>query len=135
MQRIDHVGLVVRDLDQASDFLRQVLGCSIERGQRDQIGQRVELLRSNEIEFELIEHLHPIAVGHFREDGADCQFHHLAVEVADIAITKSELTAKGVKFDPEDAVVSDIPNRGRRSTLFTSPETSGGLIYQFVQYL
>lgn len=135
MQRIDHVGLVVRDLDQTSNFLQQVLGFVVERGQRDKIGERVELLRSNEIEFELIEHLHPIATGRFSEDGADCQFHHLAVEVEDIASTKERLSAAGVRFNPGDVTVSEIPNRGMRSTLFTSPETSGGLIYQFVQYL
>jgi catechol 2,3-dioxygenase-like lactoylglutathione lyase family enzyme len=135
VNRVDHIGLAVRDLDVTGGFLRDVLGYAFERGQRDLVGQGVELLRSDEIEYELLEHLHPMVVGRFQEDGDDCQFHHLCVEVDDLEATMERLRAKGVQFTTPRASVSEIPNRGRRSTVFTVPETSGDLMFQFVQYL
>lgn len=134
MQRIDHVGFIVRDLDRASDLLRDILGFTVEFEQRDGVGHRVELFRSGEVSVELIEDLHPLVAGSFREGAENCQFHHVAVEVGDIAVTMESLARKGVQFNSATATVSTMPNGRERSTVFTLAETTGGVIYQFIQF-
>ena len=124
----------MRDLEGASVVLREVLGFVVERVRREQIGQRVELLRAGEVGVELIEHLHPIAAGRFREDGDDCQLHHIAVEVEDITLTIEEMASKGVQFSSSAATVSKTPNGRERSSIFTLPKTTGGVTYQLIQF-
>ncbi len=132
--RIDHVGVLVADLDAARAFARDVLGLgepladfrAEEHGLSGAFfalgAGRLEVLRFDE-------------PGDRLPPGETARIDHVAVEVDDLDAEAARLAAHGVEFQgPLDPALVDAPIelRGRRH-LWTRPETSGGFRLQLVE--
>jgi methylmalonyl-CoA/ethylmalonyl-CoA epimerase len=129
LKRIDHVGVVVEDLDQASRFVGEVLGLEQTASRSDPIrGNRVAFFRCGETEIELIEWTDPEERSH-RLGEARARIEHIAIEVDDLAATLRELGDRGVR-----TAGSELRTPAGVS-LFSAPESTAGIGLQFIQRL
>ncbi len=133
--KIDHVGVLVEDLEQAKTFAREVLGLGDPAAEFEAPdhglagaffglgGGRLEL-------FTLV------GAGADRlPAGATARVDHIAVQVADLDAERERLSAHGVRFTGPDGstqVDEPIALRGARH-LWTDPETSGGYRLQLIE--
>ena len=132
--RLDHIGVLVADLDAACAFARDVLGLgdAVSEFRADEYGLsgaffdlqtgRLEMLRFDE-------------PGDRLPPGVTTRIDHIAVEVDDLDAEVERLSAHGVQFhgplDPAP-IETPIELRGRRH-LWTRPETSGGFMIQLIE--
>jgi methylmalonyl-CoA epimerase len=127
---IDHVAIVVADLDEALTLYTQTLGFSIVY--RETIAdQGVEAvgLRTGDAVIELLRPLDedsPIA--RFRGT-AQTRLHHTAYRVADIVGELARLRAKGVRL------IDEHPRNGAHGNLiaFLHPKSTGGVLIELCQ--
>lgn len=131
LDRLDHVGIAVEDLDGALSFYERTF--KITAAHR-------ELLADHQIEVALldlggshVELLQPLragsAVGRFLEKHGP-GLHHVAYRVEDIVATLTELSEAGVEL------VDPVPRRGVRDTkiAFLHPRSVGGVLTEIVEY-
>lgn len=128
--KIDHVAVVVKDLDAAIQLYTQTLGFHIVYRETvaDQGVEAVGLEAGDSI----IELLRPLdessAVARFRGD-AQSKLHHTAYRVDDIEETLVELRAKGVRL------IDERPRKGAHGNqiAFIHPTSSGGVLIELCQ--
>jgi methylmalonyl-CoA/ethylmalonyl-CoA epimerase len=128
LKRIDHVGIVVDDLECVGRFLVETLGLELTRRSDDvATGARTEFYRCGDGSIELIELADPEARA--RRLGSDrARVEHVAIEVEDIGATGAGLADRGIRTTTRE------PRRtGPNRSLFTEPETTGGFVLQFLQ--
>ena len=132
--RIDHIGVLVADLDAAQTFARDVLG----------LGEPLNEFRAED--YGLSGAFYGLGTGRlevFRFDepgdrlppGETTRIDHVAVEVDDLDAEMERLRGHGVEFQgPLDPSPIDAPVelRGRRH-VWTRPETSGGFTLQLIE--
>ena len=112
IQRLHHTGLVVRDLNEAVTFYRDVVGLDVlseyERqgeGVDQVIGYQNAHLRATTLGFrddhilELIQYVHPRSAARPTEERSVLGAAHLAFQVDDIQATFEELSAGGRSDD------------------------------------
>jgi catechol 2,3-dioxygenase-like lactoylglutathione lyase family enzyme len=125
LRRVHHIGVMVANLELSGAFLVSVLGFA--RGERV---EREELLawffRAGDVLVELV-WLRDAKAREARLGGSPALLDHLAIEVDDLAKTLAALRAEGVVVATPPLVTSAY------ATVFTKPESSGGLRYQFVE--
>jgi methylmalonyl-CoA/ethylmalonyl-CoA epimerase len=123
-KRIDHVGIVVDDLESARNFVRDVLGFSFDR--EVSIPGRLEAIffRCGDAGVELIEIRDPL-LREERLGSASARVEHVAVEVDDVSDAVETLQRSGVEMTSSTPSVI-----GPTRSYFTRPETSDGVIYQ-----
>lgn len=128
-KRIHHIGIVVDNLGDAVSFLTDTVGLEVtqtldvpERG-----GLKAAFLPWGNAEIELIELSERDARRTRLGEGA-ARIEHIAIEVDDLAATAAELAAKGVGFTTEQPLAA-----AGMTFLFTRPETTDGVMYQFIQ--
>lgn len=127
---IDHIAIVVKDLEAAQRLYTQVLGFKeIYREVIYEQGVEALGLEAGESSVELLlplDEQSPIA--RFRGD-APTRLHHTAYRVADIDAKLSELKAKGVKLIDERA------REGANGNLiaFLHPKATGGVLIELCQ--
>lgn len=127
---IDHVAIVVRDLDAALGLYTETLGFSVVY--RETIAdQGVEAvgLRSGDAVIELLRPLSedsPIA--RYRGD-AETRLHHTAYRVADLRAELARLKAAGVRLIDEE------PRRGAHGNriAFLHPKSTAGVLIELCQ--
>ena len=132
VKRIDHVAMVVRDLDTALRFYRDTLGIMPSRVlDFPQEGVRIAFLPlggANGSEIELLEPMNPEgSVARFLEQRGG-GLHHICLEVPDIDRALSELRAAGAQ------VLDETPRptaEGRG--IFLHPKGTGGVLLELVQ--
>jgi methylmalonyl-CoA/ethylmalonyl-CoA epimerase len=129
LTRIHHVGVVVRDLEQAYGFWRDVLGLPVHKVATvaDQ-GVRAALLTIGESEIELLEPLSPSSgIGKFlakRGEG----LHHICYATEDVAAALEEARAKGVRL------IDEKPRPGLAGTIcFLHPASTHGVLVEYAQ--
>lgn len=127
--RLDHVGIVVDDLDEAKRFLGEVLGLPLrqESGSGSATGVRTAFFRCGEVEVEVLEMLDPERRRQRLGDGCQARIEHLAIEVDDLEATMAALRALGVE-GPQAAL-----QLSGRAVWPTRAETSDGVVYHFTQ--
>lgn len=126
---IDHVGLLVADLEEARRLYADVLGWTLERELRsEELGLDAAFFRpaGGGAMVELIEltvegKRAPVIAS--TAPGLD----HIAVRVDDLEATVAALAAEGIE------TTTGIFEIGGRRTAFTRPETSGGVVYQLLE--
>jgi methylmalonyl-CoA/ethylmalonyl-CoA epimerase len=125
--RIDHVGIVVRDLDATREFLERVTGMSLDRA-NDLPETRIRtafLGYGPGAQVELVE-LGNDAARERRLGDSQARVEHVAIEVDDLDAASAELRSMGVEFQ------SDTPSSGGPlRSLFSRPETTQGFVIQF----
>ncbi len=128
--RIDHLGLAVESLEEASRLYRDVLGLEC-NGTEDVVDQRVRvaLFQVGEVRIELLEPTDadsPIA--RFLEKRGP-GLHHVAYLVDDLTATLAALKSAGVRL------IDDAPRPGAHGMqiAFAHPKSTGGVLTEFCQ--
>ncbi len=133
--KLDHVGVLVQDLQQATAFARDVLGLGepATAFEAPEHGLAGAFFGLGEARLELFTISPPgdRAV----PEGAPAILDHIAVQVDDLDAEQERLSAMGVRFTgptTSQEVDASIELRGSRH-LWTDPATSGGYRLQLVQ--
>ena len=128
--KIDHIGIVVRDVNMAKNVYENLLNCEI-MGEEilEDRGLKVLFVKVGEVRIELIQ---PI-----REDSEVSKFlekrgegiHHIAFEVENIEETLKK--AKDMKLK----LINEEPKKGAHNTLvaFLHPKSTNGVLMELVQ--
>ena len=127
---IDHIGIAVKNIDEALDFWESSLGLKC-TGRETVEEQKVTtaFLPVNESEIELLEATSeesPIAK--FIEKKGD-GVHHIAFRVDDLEACLAELKANGVKL------IDETPRKGAGGAMiaFIHPKATGGILLELSQ--
>jgi methylmalonyl-CoA epimerase len=129
IKKIDHIAIVVEDLDRALGVYRDALGLTV-TGVREMPEQdvRMAFLPSGDSEIELLEPLSADSgIGKYlakRGEG----LHHICLEVDDIAATLADLKAKGSQL------IDEAPRQGAYGKIaFIHPKGAHGVLVELVQ--
>lgn len=128
--RLDHIGIAVRDLDQALAFYRDALGLDVEAPE-EVASQRVRahFVPVGEPALELLEATAPdSAIAKYVEKRGP-GIHHITLRVEDIAAALAQLKAKGVRL------VDEQPRPGAEGALvaFVHPASAHGVLVELKQ--
>ncbi|MFN8149946.1 MAG: methylmalonyl-CoA epimerase [Solirubrobacterales bacterium] len=130
LDRIDHVGVAVEDLDAALKLYEDALGMPmVHREVVEEQGVEAVLLDVGDGHVELLRPLGPdTPVGKYLAKKGP-GLHHVAYAVGDIKSTLEQLTAAGVEL------IDKTPRTGiRRSQVaFLHPKSTGGVLTEIVQ--
>jgi len=129
LTRIHHVGVVVRDLEQAYGFWRDVLGLPVHKvATVEDQGVRAALLTIGESEIELLEPLSPASgIGKFLAKLGE-GLHHICYATADVAGALDEARAKGVRL------IDEKPRPGLAGTIcFLHTSSTHGVLVEYAQ--
>jgi len=127
---IDHVAIVVRDLDATLDLYLNTLGfAQIYRETVEDQGIEAVGLQAGESVIELLRPLSedsPIA--RYRGE-AETKLHHTAYRVDDIVAKLADLKAKGVRL------IDETPRKGAHNNTiaFLHPKSTGGVLIELCQ--
>jgi methylmalonyl-CoA epimerase len=129
IKRIDHIAIVVENLDKALGVYRDALGMTVtaikEMPEQD---VKMAFLPSGDSEIELLEPLSAESgISKYlakRGEG----LHHICLEVDDIVATLAELKAKGAQL------IDETPKRGAYGKIaFIHPKGAHGVLVELVQ--
>ncbi|QGA53564.1 methylmalonyl-CoA epimerase [Sulfolobus sp. E5-1-F] len=136
VENLDHIGIVVEDIDEAIKFYQNIFGMKLIHYEViTERGIKVAFLVGEEKNETSIELLEPInhndmnnTVAKFLKNKGQ-GLHHLAVKVSDINKALEELTAKGLQL------VDTAPRKGARGHLvaFVHPKSVMGVPIELVQ--
>ncbi|MHB8762773.1 MAG: methylmalonyl-CoA epimerase [Deferrisomatales bacterium] len=132
LKKISHIGIAVRDIEEAAKFYTQALGLPL-GGIEEVPDQKVKVafLPIGEVRLELVQPTSPdSAVAKFLEKNGP-GIHHVAYHVDDTAAEVERLKAAGVQM------VDQQPRKGAHNTriAFVHPKASGGVLTELVQEL
>ncbi|MBI5552559.1 MAG: methylmalonyl-CoA epimerase [Desulfobacterales bacterium] len=128
--KIDHLGIAVNSIDQASNFWTKVLGLHFE-GSETVAEQKVTtaFFPVGESEVELLESTAPDGpvAKYIEKRGEGMQ--HIAFRVEDIEAALAELKAKGVRLIDEKPRIG----AGGAKIAFLHPKETGGVLVELCQ--
>lgn len=129
IKKIDHVAVVVEDIERALGVFRDALGLQSSQTQAlPEQGVTIAFLPVGESEIELLEPLGPDSgVARFlatRGEG----LHHICLEVEDIDAALAELKGKGLRLINETAVAGA---QGR--VAFIHPKSTHGVMVELLE--
>ena len=127
LQKIDHIGLAVKSLEEGVAFCEKVLGLPCE-GREEVPAQkvRVAFFRVGEARLELLEPLSPDSpVAKFLEKNGE-GLHHLAFRTNDLAAQMAQAVAAGGRL------INDQPLEGAHGKLvaFLHPKSAHGALLE-----
>jgi catechol 2,3-dioxygenase-like lactoylglutathione lyase family enzyme len=125
LRRIDHVGIVVRDLADPAELLG-ALGLELARANRNDESTG-HYFHCGDASIELIEVHDDEARARRLPEGTDAVIEHIAIEVDDLEAVHRTLTGRGV-----DVTWPPFPS-GDAMMIWTDAATSGGVQYQFLR--
>jgi methylmalonyl-CoA/ethylmalonyl-CoA epimerase len=131
IKKINHVAIVVQDLDAAMDFWQDALGLSLDHIEDvPSQASRVAFLPVGEGEVELVQPTdQDSGLAKYLEKRGE-GMHHLCVEVDDIEGMLDQLKANGVRLINEAPL--DLP--GRRMA-FVHPKAANGVLVELYEVL
>ena len=130
MEKLEHIGIAVKNLDQANALFAQLLGkphYKIEEVASE--GVKTSFFEVGGVKIELLEASRPDSpIAKFIEKRGE-GIHHLAFEVKDIAARVAEYADKG--FTPLNAE----PKAGadNKKICFLHPKTTGGVLVELCE--
>jgi methylmalonyl-CoA/ethylmalonyl-CoA epimerase len=130
IKKVDHIAVVVPNLDEATKFWVEALGLTLERVESvPREGVEVAFLPVGESEIELLQPTDPESgvARYLEKRGAG--LHHICLEVDDIAATLARLQAAGVPLINETANVSE----SGKQYAFVHPKGTGGVLVELYQ--
>ena len=143
IKRITEVGVVVRDLDQATTLFKDLLGAEVsELMTVERYNMHYRMCRVGKVDFELMA---PTAdtgvIADFLAKSGE-GLHHVAFAVDDLEDTMGTLGKKGVQFVShapmrEQLDVVDFAGRTFSNDIqftFTYPQSILGILFEFIQY-
>jgi methylmalonyl-CoA epimerase len=127
---IDHIAIVVKDLDAAIDLYTQTLGFTpLYRETIADQGVEAVGLQAGDSVIELLRPLDPNSpIARFRGD-AETKLHHTAYRVDDIETALADYKSKGVRL------IDERPRKGAHGNLiaFLHPKSTGGVLIELCQ--
>ena len=127
--KINHVAIVVQDIDAALSFWEQTFGLKLDHVE-DVPSQKskVAFLPLGESEIELVQPTtSDSGLANFLEKRGE-GMHHICIEVSDIDATLAELKSKGVRLINE--VPEELPGR---KMAFIHPKAANGVLVELYQ--
>lgn len=131
LEKIDHIGIAVKDLEKALCFYRDQVGlelAGIEEIEEQKV--KVAFLPVGESKLELLETTDPTGpVGTFIEKKGE-GFHHISFLVDDLETRLEQLKARGVEL------IDQKPRRGAGGAkiAFLHPRSTGGILIELCQH-
>ena len=129
IRKINHIGIVVGDIDEALKFWRDAMGIEISHiedvpSQKSQVA----FLPVGESEVELVKPTSDDsgAAKFLQERGGG--MHHLCLEVTDITTKLADLKVKGIRLINEEPIV--LPGR---KMAFIHPKSTGGVLVELYE--
>jgi len=126
LKRIDHVGVVVDDLEQARQFLAAI-GMRHNRDLEIPGRLRASFYACGEVEIEVLEISEPEERSR-RLGSASARIEHIAIEVDSLGKTVMDLTKLGVMPQTNAPVKLD-----KGLNYWTVAETCDGIVYQLIE--
>ena len=129
IKKINHVAIVVQDIDEALGFWRDQLGLELDHVEDvPSQASKVAFMPVGESEVELVQPTDPESgLGKYLEKRGE-GLHHLCIEVDDIEAMLDLLKGRGVRLINETPV--DLP--GRRMA-FIHPKAGNGVLIELYQ--
>jgi methylmalonyl-CoA/ethylmalonyl-CoA epimerase len=130
IKRINHIAIVVEDLDAALSFWRDALGLPLAKTEENP-GEQVDIafLPVGESEIELLKPTDPDSgIGKYLAKKGQ-GMHHVCIEVDDIDATMQRLTAHGVQMINESPRVREEGTR----YAFVHPKSAGGVLVELYE--
>jgi len=125
---IDHIGIIVADLDQASAKLRPLFGDPVRIKELPEVGLRVAEFRAANVVIELLQYAEGGAGFARRVMGERIGLNHISARVADVDRSIAELGATG--FAPMEG----FPRQGAHGRVaFFEPDAVTGLLFEVCQ--
>lgn len=130
MLKIEHLGIAVRNLEQANELFTKLLGSSsykLERVESESVSTSFFMVGTNKIE--LLESTNPdSAIAKFIEKKGE-GIHHIAFEVQDIHKEMERLKNEGF------TLLSEQPKKGADNKLicFIHPKSTQGVLIELCQ--
>jgi methylmalonyl-CoA/ethylmalonyl-CoA epimerase len=128
--KVDHIAIVVADLDESLAFWRDALGLPLQHTEVNEDEQvKIGFLQIGESKIELLEPTEPESgIGKYlAKRGAG--MHHFCIEVPDIEAHMERLRASGVELINETPKVN---SEGRRYC-FIHPKSAGGVLVELYE--
>jgi methylmalonyl-CoA/ethylmalonyl-CoA epimerase len=129
LKKIHHIGIVVRSIDAAYAFYRDILSLPVHKEDIIQNqGVKAALLTIGASEIELLEPIDPsTGVARFLERKGE-GLHHLCFETDDVARELATARTKGV------VLIDQHPRRGLAGLIcFLHPKASHGVLIEYAQ--
>ena len=128
--RVDHIAIVVPEIDSALHFWQEALGLLLEHV--EEISEQetaVAMLPVGESEVELVQPTSETSgmAQYMAKRGPG--LHHICFEVDDIEATLAELKAKGIRLINEEPVIGT----GGKKVAFVHPKSASGVLVELSQ--
>ena len=130
MEKIEHIGIAVRDIKKANEIFKSILGKSnykTEYVESEDVltsffelgGSKIELIESNQKDH---------AISKFIDNNMSA-IHHVAIKVNDIYLEISRIKKEGIR------VLNEIPKQGADNKLicFLHPKDTLGVLIELCQ--
>ena len=130
MLKINHIAIVVSDLEEAQNFWVQALGMPLQRVEQvESEAVKVAFLAAGEAEIELLQPTDEESgvARYLQKRGGG--LHHVCLEVADITATLERLLAYEIEL------INEMPrcNEQGRQYAFIHPRSTGGVLVELYQ--
>ncbi len=123
--RIDHIGIIVADLDQAAKALAPLFGAPSRTRTLDDAGLRIMELEAANVTIELLEYSGPNDGFARRVMGDALGLNHISARVDDVEASVAALGAAGFK------VMDGFPRQGAHGLIaFFEPDPTTGLLFE-----
>ncbi len=129
-KKVDHIGIAVRNLDEAVAFYQETLGLPLVK--REEVAEekvRIAMFKAGETYVELLEPTSPeSSVAKFIEKRGE-GIHHMALGYDDVLKAQEHCKSKGailVRPEPEDL-------KGDRVVNFIHPKSTHGVLLELVK--
>jgi methylmalonyl-CoA/ethylmalonyl-CoA epimerase len=130
MERLEHIGIAVKDLKSANALFSVLLGRSAYKTEEvESEGVRTSFFEISGVKIELLEATRPDSpIARFIERRGE-GIHHLAFEVKDIDESISEYTSKGFEL------INPLAKEGadNKKIAFMHPKTTNGVLVELCQ--
>lgn len=130
IKRIDHIAIVVEDIDAALNFWQDALGLDLSHVEEvTEQEARVAFLPSGESEVELVEPTTDTSgvAKYLTKRGAG--MHHICFEVDDIRETLAQLKLRGVQLINEEPTIGT----GGKKIAFIHPKSTHGVLVELYE--
>jgi methylmalonyl-CoA/ethylmalonyl-CoA epimerase len=131
--RLDHVGVIVADIVAARQLLEEVIGLELKRehhsteARLDAAFLGFDSGPDSGALVELVELGDPEARSRRLGPDAVARIEHIAIEVDDVEAAREDLRARGIEMQSGSPSIT-----GTARSYFTRPETTCGIILQFL---
>jgi methylmalonyl-CoA/ethylmalonyl-CoA epimerase len=129
-EKLDHIGIAVKDLDQAMKLYRDTFGIEPSLVYESSYTKaKIAFFPIGEVRIELIQPVNPESVvGRFLEKKGE-GIHHIAYSVKDVDRSLAELEMKGVQLiDKKSRKVRENERVG-----FLHPKSTNGVLVELIQ--